>query len=449
MATTSNKENFRIDDLIGPRLRSLSALAITVGGVGALLSILGLFLSPDTFFQSYLVAFIFWFGVTIGSLAWLMCHHITGGGWGFILRRPLEAATRNFPLVFVLWLPLVAAVLMGSHSLHPLYIWTNPSPAGVRSILPPEGQAAAVAVSAALIKNLALKAAYLNPTQWIIRGLFCFAAWILGSMLLNQWSRQEDATPDEWIRNRLSTFSGFGILIFLVTTTFAAVDWIMSLEPTWSSALFGCIFLISQGHSTLCLMVVLLKRLVGDSDLLKKYEKRYLRDIGNLILTFTLLWAYSNYSQWLIMYSGNLNNEAGWFVHRTTGGWQYWGGTIIILHFALPFLFLLMSAMKVNLSNLSKLALFLIVVRFADYFYFVVPSFQATRPSPLSGLPGGVAPWAFLADLGLPLFLGALWIWSWSYQMMKTNATVVPVFDPRLDPAFSYEGLNLEAGAHV
>ena len=160
--------------------------------------------------------------------------------------------------------------------------------------------------------------------------------------------------------------SGWGLIIFLLTTTFATIDWVMTLEPHWYSSLWGAIFLVGQGHSTLCLMIILVRRLGHDLPVVKNIEKLYFRDIGNLMLAFTLLWAYTNYSQFMIQYSANIAEEATWQLHRTTFGWQYVGALNIALHFVLPFAFLLMSLTKVNIYNLAKLATFLIVARHVD-----------------------------------------------------------------------------------
>ena len=179
----------------------------------------------------------------------------------------------------------------------------------------------------------------------------------------------------------MSLLSGAGLVIYLLTVTFAAIDWLMSIEPHWFSALFGAIILVGQALSTLCMMILMVRHLAGGTTILNKIERRYFRDVGNLMLAFTLLWAYTNYSQFMIQYSGNIAEEATWQIHRTQYGWQFFGLGNIILHFALPFLFLLMSITKVNIRNLAKLAAFLICARFIDLFFYVVPTFRpfATR----------------------------------------------------------------------
>ncbi|HEX9998119.1 MAG TPA: hypothetical protein VGB45_13350 [Abditibacterium sp.] len=411
------RTNERINDLFGPRLAVLNSKAPIFAGIGLVLCVLGLVLSPKTFFQSYLFAFMFWFGITIGSMAFLMLHHVTGGGWGFILRRPMEAATRCWPFVLGMFVPLVIAMFLSMPDGHVgLYEWAD------SKIVSSD-------------KILTSKAGYLNPLGWLIRAGIYFTIWFTLTHFLNKWSRDEDTSDDPRVRHRLSLLSSWGLIAFVLTTTFATIDWVMTLEPHWFSSLWGAIFLVGQAHATLCIMIVLLRHLGHDLPLIKNIEKRYFRDIGNLMLAFTLLWAYTNYSQFMIMYSANIAEEAEWYVHRTTFGWQYFGLFLIILHFVLPFLFLLMSLTKVNIYNLARLATFLIVVRHIDLFFYVVPTFRQTPLSgtPIPGLPGNLSPFAFLADFGVPLLLGGIWLWSWSGQMRKANAPIVPQFDERLE----------------
>jgi hypothetical protein len=403
----SGRTDTRINDLIGPRLEALGKKAPLYAVVGLVLCIAGLYFSPKTFFQSYLFAFMFWFGVTIGSTAWLMGHHVTGGGWGFLLRRPLEAATRCWPYILGMFVPLIVAMFLSMPEGHgALYEWADSKIVSHDAIL-------------------TAKSGYLNPLGWLLRAGIYFTIWFALAHYLNKWSRDEDVTDDPMVRHKLSLMSGWGLILFLLTTTFATIDWVMTLEPHWFSSLWGAIFLVGQGLSTMCLMIVLLRRLAHDVPVIRSVEKRYFRDVGNFMLAFTMLWAYTNYSQFMIQYSGNIAEEATWQIKRTTNGWQYVGFTNIMLHFALPFLFLLMSLTKVNLYNLARLATLLIVARHIDLWFYVVPTFRET---PFYGMPGSL-----LADLGVPLLLGGIWLWAWSGQMRKANAPIVPQHDPRLE----------------
>ncbi|MBW3637587.1 MAG: hypothetical protein KY445_14165 [Armatimonadetes bacterium] len=423
----TQRTDTRINDLIGPRLAALGTKAPIYAIVGLVLCVAGLILSPGTFFQSYLYAFMFWFGVTIGSTAWLMGHHVAGGGWGFILRRPLEAATRCWPYILGMFVPLIIAMFLSMPEGHgALYEWADMK-------------------LVAGDKILTAKSGYLNPLGWLLRAGIYFVIWFALAHFLNKWSRDEDLGDNPITRHRLSLMSGWGLILFLLTTTFATIDWVMTLEPHWFSSLWGAIFLVGQGLSTLCLMIVLLKRLGGDLPIVQSIEKRYFRDIGNLMLAFTMLWAYTNFSQFMIQYSANIAEEATWQIHRTSYGWQYIGAANIALHFALPFLFLLMSLTKVNIHNLARLATFLIVARHVDLWFYVVPTF---RQSPFSNMPQ-----ALLADLGVPLLLGGIWLWAWSGQMRKENAPIVPQHDPRLEgywplPEMANAEMRKETHAH-
>ena len=408
---------------------ALIAKAPIAIGIGGVLTLLGLVFSSRSFFQSYLFAFMFWFGITLGSTAWLMAHHVVGGGWGFLLRRPLEAATRVWPWVLGMFVPLAIAMFLSmahghevvdGHTHNSLYHWADPH----------------VVEEDAILQK---KAGYLNPLGWLIRAGVCFVIWFGLSFLLNKWSRQEDESPSPLPRHKLSMWSSVGLIIFLITVTVASIDWVMTIEPHWYSALWGAIFLVGQGLSTLCVMVVLIYSLMRDTPLFKGIETRYFRDVGNLMLAFTIFWAYTNFSQFMIQYSANIAEEATWQLNRTTEGWQYFGAINILLHFALPFLFALSSLTKVNMSNLRKLALFLIFARFVDLFFYVVPTF---RISPLDGTPLGsvnIYQFAFLADLGLPILLGGLWVWAWAWQMKKVNAPVVPIYDQRIEGLWPLE----------
>ena len=416
-----------VNEVAGARLDGLIARAPIFMIIGGILSVAGLLLSGGTFFQSYLFAFMFFFGITLGSTAWLMGHHVTGGGWGFLMRRPLEAATRCWPWILGMFVPLAIAMLLSMQHGHgvnglgnALYEWADPK---------------IVAEEPVLQKKLA----YLNPLGWLLRAGVYFVIWFGLAYLLNRWSREEDVTSSPLPRHKLSMWSGLGLVIYLMTVTFAGIDWLMTIEPHWFSALFGAIVLVGQALSTLCVMVILIYALMHGTPLFKSIETRYFRDVGNLMLAFTLLWAYTNYSQFMIQYSGNIAEEAGWQLHRTTFGWQYWGAINIVIHFALPFLFALSSITKVNIGNLRKLAWFLVFARFFDLFFYVVPTF---RLHPWDGLPGGAYPLAFLADIGLPILLGGIWLWAWAGQMKQTNAPIVPIYDERIEGSWPIQAAD-------
>lgn len=406
---TTMNDNIHLNDIIGPQLGRLQRGALLAAVLGLILCIgqIAIDLASPTsrtfrFFESYLFAYMFWFGVTLGSLAMLMLHHVTGGGWGFLVRRPLEAATRNLPLILAMFVPIVIAMLIDPH----LYRWAHLNATGVTEDF---------------AHHVIKKSPYLNATGFIIRAVIYFAIWMTLAFFLNKWGAQQDEREDEGNALRLGRLSAPGLLIYVLTLTFASIDWVMSLTPTWTSSLFGVIFLAGQILSTLALMAVLVSTLAGHTDLVKRVEPRYFRDLGNLMLAFTLFWAYTSFSQYLIIWAGNIADESEWFVLHLRGSWLYVGALLCFAHFFFPFLCLLSSSMKVKLENLAKLGVFIIFMRHVDLWWYVTATFRQEGASMFQ-----------ISDLGAPLLLGGLWLWSWARELKGREA--VPVHDPRLKP---------------
>jgi hypothetical protein len=382
-----------IDELAGPRIQRLQSLAGGMAVVGLVLTLLGFFMAPKAFYQSWLYAYMFWIGVTLGSLGFLLLHHAVGGGWGFLIRRFLEAGTRMFPVMLILFAP----VLLGMHD---LYEWTH-------------------AEEVARDPVLAAKQAYLNQPFFVARFLLYFAIWIGLSALLRNWSAPLEQRADARAFNRLNLLGGGGILIYVLTVTFMAVDWVMSLTPHWFSSIIGLLFTVMQGLSTLALMLVLWAFLMGGEPLTDEVPKGFFRDLGNLMLATVLLWAYMSFSQYLIQYSGNLAEEAPWFVDRRQAGWGVYSLALIPLHFALPFLVLLLgSGVKRSPRRLAQIAGVIIFMRFVDLFWWVAPTFRDH-------------PYVTASDLGTPLLIGGIWLYLWAGHLR--GKSLVPLHDPRLE----------------
>jgi len=328
-------------------LRRAALLAGVAGGVGL---IAGGLADHTQFFQSYLLAFLYWLGIGAGSLAILMIYHLTGGAWGAIIRRVLEAATRTLPLLALLFVPLV-------FGLHDLYHWTHTD----------EMMADAV---------LRRKTAYLNVPFFLARAAAYFVIWSALALLLNRWSRQQDQGADPALADRMRKLSGGGILLWGLATTFASFDWIMSLDPHWFSTIFGVLIAGGWGLSTLAFAIFSMRvlsgrRLVGDI-----FRPSYVNDLGSLLFAFVMLWAYFSFSQLLIIWSANLPEEIPWYLHRIRGGWQVVAVLLAVFHFGVPFAILLSRRVKRRLPVLAGVALTILVVRLIDLFYLVVPEFS-------------------------------------------------------------------------
>ncbi len=371
---------------------------LVAGILGAVGLAIGWLLDPHHFFRSYLVAYLFVFGVTTGSLAILMLHHMVGGGWGFVIRRILEASTRTYLAVAALFLPLLFGV-------HDLYEWAHPE---------------AVA-NDALLQH---KEPYLNVTFWTLRAVLYFAFWIGWAYVLNLRSVQQDRTGDPAITRRLQLISGPGIVLMGAAVTFSSVDWAMSLEPHWFSTMYGLIFLESYGLAALAFAVVCLRWLRRYEPLATIVTPKHFHDLGNLLLAFVMLWAYLNVSQYLIVWSGNLPEETPWYIRRTEGGWEYVAIVLVVFHFALPFALLLSRSNKQRAATLGVLAVALLTLRAVDLFFLIVPGTQHDG--------GGfhvvwTDPVAFLA-------LGGLWLAVFCHKLK--DRALLPVNDPRLEEAF-------------
>src|SRR5437764_15374151 len=297
---------------------------------GLVLTVIGAIIDPPSagspgspahpsVFHSYLYAYMFWFGVTTGSLALLMLHHVVGGGWGYLIRRFLEAATLLLPWMLVLFIPVVIGLLYFG-----LYEWARP-PAAPDAVLQ-------------------FKSSYLNIPFFLGRTVFYFAVWIWLAWKMRSLGAILDQRNDVPVCQRLNTIGARGLVVYCLTITFVVVDWVMSLTPHWYSTIFGMLAIVSQALSTLALMIVLLAYLAGDKLVLREVPSGFFRDLGNLTLAFVMLWRYMSLSQYLITYSGNTHEEISWYVQRRNGGWGFVSLGLIPLHFFLPFILLLVGS---------------------------------------------------------------------------------------------------------
>jgi hypothetical protein len=379
-------------ELLRPHLDRIQRLALIIGGVGVGLCVIGLFVNRPQFFQSYLLGYLLWISVPLGCFAIVMLHHMVGGGWGFVIRRLLEAGTRTFLPMLVLFVP----ILFGMHD---LYEWTHDA-----------------ARNDAVLQH---KSAYLNLPFFWTRTAIYFVVWIGLAYLLNRWSLQQDKTGDRDLTRKLQDMSGPGLLLYGATATFASVDWAMSLEPHWFSTIYGILFMVGQGLTTLAFMIVALALLVRHRPLSDVVTQSHFHDLGNLMLAFVMLWGYVGISQYLIIWSGNLPEEIPWYLNRTQGGWQWVALLLVVCQFALPFLLLLSRTTKRTIRALATLAGVIIFVRLLDLFWLVMPAFH---PKDLH---------IHWMDLAAPIGIGGLWIAAFVWQLK--GHPLLPVHDPRLE----------------
>lgn len=372
-----------------------SPLARRFLGVGGLLMAVGMLLGfffTTGFFRAYLVAFLLWGGVAFGSLIVLCMHHLSGGGWGYLIRRILEAATRTWGVVVVLFIP----VILGIPSLYP---WADPT--AVRSN-----------------PLLQEKQLYLNPTAYSIRAIVFFAIFILLAVALNRASRRQDQDADPTVLRRLQNLGGPGLLLFVVLLSFALIDWAMSLQPAWYSTVFSAMVIVGFVVTALAFAIVVLYFVADREPLAELAVPKYVLDLGNMLFTFLFLWVYMQFSQLLIIWSGNLSEEIPWYVSRLQGSWEAVTMLLALLAFAIPFAALLGRKSKRSLRSLAKLAAFVLATRLLAAIWLVEPAFY----------PDG---YSFqVLDLLLPAGVGCIWVAFFLGEMERLP--LLPAMDPRL-----------------
>jgi hypothetical protein len=383
-----------LDLMPPPVVKTIARRSLIVGVVFGVVAIIGAFMRPEEFYRAYLLGFMCWLGVALGSMAILMIRHLTGGGWGMVIRRTLGAAMRTLPLLALLFMPII----LGMHS---LYIWAQP------------------------LDNIADKhlrehlqditKTYLTMNGFIIRAVFYFAIWNLLSFLLSKWSKQTDrpGAPDN--TQRFKAVSGPGLILYGFTISFAAIDWVMSLDPSWVSTIFGLIILIGEVLSAMCFAVVVERILFNYRPMSEILKPDFVHDHGKWMLAFTMVWAYFNFSQWLIIWAGNLPGEITFYLRRLSGGWGLIGLTLVLFHFAIPFGILLSRPFKRDIRRLAWLAAWLMLMRYLDLFWIIEPNFSNTLRFTV-------------ADVIVPVAIGGIWL---AYFFRNLAALpLLPAYDP-------------------
>lgn len=387
-----------------PNMSSFQKRALIVGIVFLVGLLASALVDKKQFFQAYLVGWTFWTGIAVGSIALLMLQHMTGGGWGFVIRRVLEAATRTLPLMVVLFVPIV----LGAHNLY--HHWTDPAELDKHPVVK-------------------FKTPYLNLPFFTIRAAIYFAVWLTLIFLLNKWSLAQDRTADNRYTKNMRVLSGPGMIALIFTVTFASVDWYMSLEPEWFSTIYGFIFVASWSLSALAFVIAVMARLSKEQPMTRIVAPLHFHDLGKLLLALVMLWAYFAFSQYLIIWSGNLPEEIGYYIERTHSGWGAVIVAIGILHFAAPFLFLLSRRLKRNPRQLVVVASLILVMRSVDLLWMLVPAF------------GPEHRWIWLDLIALVGF-GGLWLAFFASQLSKRS--LIPINDPQFESVVA----QMHAGGH-
>lgn len=386
------------------RLRQLGLYA-AIGGL--IIGVLGALLQPVQFMPSWLIGFTFCTGLSLGCLAMLMMQHMTGGYWGLVTRRIFEAGSRLLPYCAVLFIPIAVRAPA-------LYIWARPD---------------AVAADDILLH----KAHYLNLPFFILRTVIYFTVWIACASLLTRWSAQQDrgevGRTEEDMR-RFRVVSAPGLLVYVVLMSLAAIDWLMSLDAHWYSTIFGFIMVAGQALGGLAFSVAVLAVLVRREPMSDVLRAGHFHDLGKLMLAFVMLWAYFSFSQFLIIWAGNLPDEIPFYLARLRNGWGVVSSIIVAGHFVLPFCLLLSADLKRRPRTLAMVAWFIVAMRLVDLIWIVAPTFNQ------NGVPVSVA------NIGIPIGLAGLWLFLLAGQLRKRP--LVPVNDPYFKDMLAH----VQAGGH-
>ncbi len=381
----------RGSNLMAPAVAQLiQQRSLMVGILFGIISIIFAVISPVQFYRSYLLGFMDWLGLSLGCMAFLMIQHMTGGAWGMVMRRYLEAATRTLPLMALLFIPLIAGM-------RHLYIWTNADEMSHDQHLK------------------ALTHSYLTPTGFVVRGVIYFAVWLFIAFRLNKVSAEQDSPPTRNLSPRFRTIAAPGLLLYALTISFAIIDWVMSLTPPWISTIYPLIYIVGQCLSAICFVVVVERIFVSYRPVSEYLRAKEVHDHGKFMLTLIMLWTYFSFSQLLIMWAGNLPDEITFYTRRFNHGWEYLAIFLLLGHFAVPFAILLSRPLKSDPRRLVWVAVWLTFMRYVDLYWFIEPNFHPTF-------------YYHFLDLIVPVAIGGLWLGAFFRNVRQRP--LLPLHDP-------------------
>jgi hypothetical protein len=384
--------------------------ALIIGVIGIIGAAVGYFTNAQEFFRAWLPGFVFWFLIAAGALGVMMLQYVTGGEWGILIRRPLGAAARTIPLFILFGLPI-------AFGLKHIYIWADP----------------AVVAHDVLLQAKAKW--WLNPTAWTIRALIYFALLSLWAWRIRVLSLKFYENRSPYVELARRKWSAIGLLMFVMVMTFSSIDWVMSLEPKWYSSMFGIAFTVGAGLSAFAFVTFFLTLLSDNPAMQGILKPTHFRDLGNLMLAFTMLWAYTNVSQFLLIWYGNIKEETPYYLQRTHGGWSWMAAALLIFQFFLPFTMLLMRAIKDRPRTIAIVTVIILVMRFVDIYWLVVPAHHPDH--------------FYFSWITLFAFLGIGGLWLAAFLWQLKGQTIIPIHETWVDEAIREGALQREAARHA
>lgn len=381
--------------------------ALAVGVVALVICTVGAFFDPKQFFRAYLTAYLFWLGLPLGCMSILMIYHLTGGAWGFLVRRTLEAGTRTLPLMALLFIPVAVGVKQ-------LYVWTDLDKM----------------TSPAMRQKVHY---YLNEPFFYARAAAYFILWNALAYVLNYLSRKQDESGDKQLLTWLERVAGPGLVVYGVTITFASIDWVMSLQPAFRSTIFGPIFAAGEILSAHAFVVIVLAWLITQPPLSSVYSKEAFIDLGSLLFTFLVVWSYVLFFQFMLIWIANLRYDIIWLLPRSRDGWQWVAWALFVFGFAVPFLLLLMRGIKRDPRSLAQVAWLLLFMQLVFMYFQVMPFFPGTHIG------------QHWMDFLTPFGVGGLWLALFCWQLKR--APVLPRHDVNAPEASHLRHLDEEQRA--
>lgn len=377
---------------------NLAKIALIVGAVGLVASAAGYFTDAAQFFHSYLVSFMFWTTIALGGLFFTMLHHVTGATWSVVVRRFSESAMAVLPLMAVFFIPILFGI-------HDIYHWSHEE---------------AVAHDTILQK----KAGYLSTEFFIIRAVFYFGVWTVLARILYKKSIAQDSNGEAGLTAALRRISAPGIVLFAVTLTFAAFDWLMSIDAHWYSTIFGVYVFGGTFLSTLCFITLMAQYVRNRNALLQEITVEHFHDLGKLMFAFTVFWTYIAYSQYFLIWYANIPEETVWFHARWAGAWKYFSLALLFGHFAVPFFVLMPRGSKRNMAIMKFMSIFILAMHWVDLNWIILPALQ----------PEG----ARVSWMDLTTFIGLGGVFLWYYWQRFTSQAIIPVKDPKLQASIEF-----------
>ena len=380
-------------------------IALGIGVLGLAISIVGFVTDRPQFYRSWLPSYLFWFSIVAGALAVLMLQYVTGGEWGLMIRRPLGAAARTMWIMLILFVP----VALGFKETYP---WANPAWPDFHEIQE-------------------LKGFYLNPKFFFIRVLIYFAFFLIWAWRIRALSLEFYRTRSPYTELSRRKWAASGIVFVVLVMTFVSIDWMMSTEPKWYSTMYGITFTVGCGLSAFAFVTFFLSRLAHTEAMAEVLRPQHLRDLGNLLLAFVMFYAYTSFSEYLLIWYANLHEEIPHYLMRQHGAWGVIAGALILFHFFLPFFMLLMRSIKDRPQTIAVVTVIIIVMRYVAIYWLTAPSWYGEH---------FVYSWMDLASL---IGIGGIWLWAFIGQLK--GQTIIPIHETWVEEAIREGALKVNA----